>query len=355
MAGRLMMLPAPAAGRVFPPRQIVLVKALACERQPAPAPPEAAPDVAAEAPPPPVRQPRPLPLREVPLSRFSVGDVLRRAEEAGIGMSYSTIWRLLHRDAIRPWFQKQWLFPRDPKLVERATPVLELYHRQWQGAPLGPRDLVLCGDELTRLQALTRPYRGSPTAPGREARYEFSHDRSPDTLCYLGFLDVFHGWVYGETAATNGIDPFERVLGHCLAQPRYQDIDRCFLIVDNGSAHHPSTSPARIGRQFPQVTVVHLPVHSSWLNQFEIYLSILKRKALTPADFADVQQVSRRIAAFQHYYNAHAEPFRWRYTRQNLEAYVKRLALHDAIYAEVCAAEVEQCRGILLPNTLTLQ
>jgi DDE superfamily endonuclease len=102
-------------------------------------------------------------------------------------------------------------------------------------------------------------------------------------LCYLAFLDVCRGRVYGETAQHNGIAPFERVLAHCLKQPHLAAAERVFLILDNGCAHHPNTSPARIQAQFPQVTVVHLPTHASWLNQIEIYFSIVHRKALTPA------------------------------------------------------------------------
>ena len=339
------MLPDRAAGRVFPPEQIVLVKAIACDRRPegeaggadASGAPATATSAVAAPPEPRVRPP--VPRREGPLARLSVGDVLRRTWEAHLEISYSTVWRILHQDAIRPWFQKQWLFPRDPNLLEKAAPILELYHRRWQGESLGPRDVVLCGDELTRLQARTRPYAGTPPAPGREARYEFSHDRSPKTLCYLGFLNVGTGRVFGLTEEANGIEPFDRVLGHALRALGGEDAERVFLIVDNGSAHHPNTSPERIRRQYPQVTTVHLPVHSSWLNQKELYLSVLTRKALTPADFVDGAQLSRRIAAFQGYYNQWAEPFRWRYTREHLEGYLSRLARHDPLYARYAADE----------------
>ena len=141
------------------------------------------------------------------------------------------------------------------------------------------------------------------------------------------------GRVFGLTEEANGIEPFDRVLGHALRALGGEDAERVFLIVDNGSAHDPNTSPERIRRQYPQVTTVHLPVHSSWLNQKELYLSVLTRKALTPADFVDGAQLSRRIAAFQGYYNQWAEPFRWRYTREHLERYLSRQAPHDPLYA----------------------
>ena len=76
-----------------------------------------------------------------------------------------------------------------------------------------------------------------------------------------------------------------------LAEPRYAAAERGFLVVDNGSAHHPNTAPARLRAQFPPVEVVHRPVQSSWLNQIEIYFSILQRKALTPADFASLKDL----------------------------------------------------------------
>lgn len=157
------------------------------------------------------------------------------------------------------------------------------------------------------------------------------------TVCYQAFLNVFTGQVYGETHEKNGIETFERTLQHCLAQESYREVERVFLIVDNGSAHHPSTSPARIQAQDARVTTVHLPVHSSWLNQVELYFSILHRKALTPADFPSTAALAQRISAFQCLYNRRAEPFKWQYTRDHLEAYIERLALHEEQFAEAAA------------------
>jgi hypothetical protein len=272
-----------------------------------------------------------------PLSRFSVDDVCQRAWDLGIRLSYSTLWRILHRDAIRPWLQHQWLFPRDPRLLQKATPILGLYQRKWQGEPLGPRDFVLCADEMTGLQALSRIHTGLAPGRGRPGRYEFEYERH-GTLCYLAFLDVFTGRVCGATSPRSGIEPFERALAKVLAQRRYEGAERLFLIVDNGSAHHPSTSPARIRAQFPQVEVVHLPIHSSWLNQIEIYFSILQRKALTPADFAGLEALEQRLRWFEWDYNQRAEPFRWNYTRTDLERYLERLTQKEDAWAEAQAA-----------------
>src|SRR5438046_2237301 len=86
-------------------------------------------------------------------------------------------------------------------------------------------------------------------------------------------------------------------LRRCLEQPRYPDAERLFLIVDNGTSHHPSTSPARLQAQFPPLSTVPLSVHSSWLNQIEIYFSSVPRKALTPLDFASRPALTAAAAA----------------------------------------------------------
>ena len=112
---------------------------------------------------------RPVDEKRRALSRLSVYDICLRAWELGGTMSYSTTWRRLHEDALRPWLFQNWLFPRDPRLLEKATPVLELYHGRWDGKPLGPRDLVLSADEMSGIQALARIHPPqAPTPSGRE-------------------------------------------------------------------------------------------------------------------------------------------------------------------------------------------
>jgi transposase len=299
---------------LFPPEDVAVVKAAACERPQQPG---------------------------RPLSRLSVNDVLEKARSRCVNISYSSVWRILDRDAIRPWYQRCWIFPRDPLFLERASPALELYSGHWQGQPLGPRDLVLCGDEMTGLQALSRIHPPLPCASARDTRFEFEYERH-GTLVYIAFLDVFGGHVYGEAVPKNGIVPFEDCLEHCLQQPRYREIERTFLITDGGSAHHRSTAPARIRAKFPNVTVVPLPTHASWLNQVEIYFSIVHRKALHPADFPSVNALAERLLAFQEYYNKRAKPFRWRYTSKDLKLYLQKLAANEEILAHYAASHAKQ-------------
>ena len=98
-----------------------------------------------------------------------------------------------------------------------------------------------------------------------------------------------------------------------------------FWVVDNGSSHIGTRSIERMKNAWPTAELVHLPVHASWLNQVEIYFSILQRKATSPSDFADLTALETRILAFQDRYNATATPFDWRYRRTDLNAFIKQL------------------------------
>ena len=102
-----------------------------------------------------------------------------------------------------------------------------------------------------------------------------------------------------------------------------------FWIVDNGSSHAGKTSTARMAAADPNARLIHLSVHASWLNQIEIYFSILQRKALTPNDFEDLQALAARISAFEKHYRQIAQPFEWTFTRAKLDALLARLTARE--------------------------
>ena len=72
-------------------------------------------------------------------------------------------------------------------------------------------------------------------------------------------------------------------------------------------------------------SAVHTPVHASWLNQVEIYFSILQRKALTPNDFPSLEALQERLLGFARYYEAIAQPFEWKFTRKDLDSLLQRI------------------------------
>ncbi len=81
----------------------------------------------------------------------------------------------------------------------------------------------------------------------------------------------------------------------------------------------------RMAERWPTITVVHTPVHASWLNQVEIYFSVLQRKALTPNDFHSLAELQDRLLGFQEYYQQVAKPFKWKFTRRDLRRLLSKL------------------------------
>jgi hypothetical protein len=262
----------------------------------------------------------------VPLSRLSVADVARHVQRSGLvaRISDSTVWRWLHEDAIRPWQHRCWIFPRDPHFQVKAGRILDLYARCWQGQPLREDEFVISTDEKTSIQARVRIHPSLPTGPGEIMRVEHEYKRG-GAWAYLAALDVHHAKVYGRCEATTGIAPFERLVDQVMSQPPYNEARRVFWIMDNGSSHRGEASVKRLTQTHPRLVPVHGPVHASWLNQIEIYFSIVQRKALTPNDFPCLEAVAERLTNFERYYESIAHPFEWKFTRADLNALIARM------------------------------
>jgi hypothetical protein len=105
----------------------------------------------------------------------------------------------------------------------------------------------------------------------------------------------------------------------------YSKAQRVFLVCDNGSAHRGQASIRRLQGAWPNMIVVHTPVHASWLDQCEIYFSIVQRKALQPNNFADLDALECHLLAFGRRYEQIAKPFEWKFTREDLDRVLKRL------------------------------
>jgi len=270
----------------------------------------------------------------VPLARWSCAELAAEAVTRGVvnSISASTVGRWLAADAIRPWRFRSWIFPRDPDFAGKAARVLDLYDRIWDGQPLGADEYVLCADEKSPLQALHRRHADLPPAPGRDRRQEFEYRRG-GTLAYLAAYDVHAARVLGCTAPTTGITPFGELVEQVMSSEPYASAARVFWIVDNGASHNGARSIARMHTTWPTAELVHLPVHASWLNQIEIFFSIVQRKVIKPGDFVGLEALTERLLAFQDRYNATAEPFDWHFTRRSLDSLLQRLATHEPLAA----------------------
>lgn len=284
---------------VFPPSLVVQVKALACE----------------------------LPHRlGLPLSRFSVQDIRQEVIAQGLvaDISGTTIWRWLSSDALCPWRHRSWIFPRDPLFVQKAGPILDLYQGLWNGHPLTSNDYVLSADEKTSIQARRRKHPSLPPAPGLPARVEHEYQRR-GAWVYFAAWDVRRAKVFGRCELKSGIAPFDRLVEDVMGQEPYRSAARVFWILDNGSAHRGVTAIHRLQAKWPSIIPVHTPIHASWLNQVEIYFSIIQRKVLTPNDFVSLADLEAALLAFQLRYEKSAAPFRWTFTRDDLSALMARL------------------------------
>jgi transposase len=272
--------------------------------------------------------------RGIPQSRFSHADLAAEAVYSGVveEISASTVRRWLERDAIRPWRYRSWIFPRDPDFAVKAGRVLDLYARTWQGEALCPRDYVISADEKTSVQARCRCHPSLPPGLSRMMRVNHEYDRG-GALAYLAAYDVHRARVFGRCEPSTGIVPFAKLVDQVMIQEPYASADRVFWVVDNGSSHRGQASIDRMRQAWPTATLVHTPIHASWVNQVEIYFSIVQRKVVTPNDFYDLNDVEARLEAFQDLYNFAARPFKWRYSRTDLEATLKRIAAHEPVAA----------------------
>ena len=267
---------------------------------------------------------------DVPLARWSSLELAAQAVSEGLveSISSSTVRRWLHAAAIKPWRYRSWIFPRDPDFARKAARVLDLYERVFEGQALSPNDYVISADEKSQLQALARCHPDLGPGPGRLRRVEFEYERG-GTLAYMGAYDVHQARLIGTVAEKTGIVPFMELAERVMTLEPYASARRVYWVVDNGSSHRGQRSVERMAAAWPNAVLVHLPVHASWLNQIEVVFSVIQRKVIKPADFADLAALADRLCRFEERYNVTARPFDWRFTSRDLVAMLERLDAHS--------------------------
>ncbi len=213
-------------------------------------------------------------------------------------VSGTTLWRWLSADALRPWQHRSWIFPRDPDFASKAGRILDLYARLWQGEPLQSSEFVISADEKTSIQARRRKQPTLPPAASRPMRVEHEYFRE-GAWSYLAAWDVHRAKLFGHCEKKNGIAPTDRLVASVMRHEPYKSAKRVFWIMDNCSAHRGQKAVERIRSRWPNAVLVHTPVHASWLNQIEIYFSIVQRKVLTPNDFSSLSQLEQCLMDFQ--------------------------------------------------------
>ncbi|MGH3180766.1 MAG: IS630 family transposase [Streptosporangiaceae bacterium] len=267
----------------------------------------------------------------VPLSRWTGPELARElAAQALVSapMSVSSLLRILAENPVRPWQYQSWIYPRDPDFAAKAAVILDLYQGFYGGVPLGPDDRIISVDAKPSIQARGRIHATMPAAPGRAARVEHEYVRH-GALALLAALDIQTGKVFASTPKTTGIVPFMDLIARVMARPEHRDAPRVFVVVDNGSDHRGKAAADRLREAHPNAIMIHTPVHASWLNQVEIFFSIIQKKVVSPNDFHSLEKLSETLLAFVQRYDQTAKPFNWKFTAADLKDLLRRISEHD--------------------------
>lgn len=222
-----------------------------------------------------------------------------------VSLSESEIGRILRNEQLRPHRMKLWLHSPDPEFREKAARVCRLYVSPPAGAT------VLCVDEKTQIQALRRRFPGRSPRPRRDGRYEFEYRRG-GVLALLGAFNVATGEVFAQCREHRAAAD---LLAFMEAVADKYPTGVVYIVWDNLDIHRDGKEGrwkafnARHGGRF---RFVFTPKHASWLNQIEIWFSILQRRVIRYGDFVDVNDLAKKIRAFIRQWNRReAHPFRW--------------------------------------------
>ena len=228
----------------------------------------------------------------------------------GVPISASQVWRICRALDLKPWQVESWMTSHDPDFWERAGDVCGLYLNPPENA------VVWSVDEKSGMQAKSRINPTRPAVPGHAVRQEFEYRRHGTAVLFAG-LKVHEGTVAGWVTDSTRSDNFVEFLADLVAQtPPGLDLH---CIVDNLSAHTTAKVDAFLAAN-PHVHLHFTPTHASWLNQVELFFSILERRLLRRGEFDSVDHLAERIIAFIKDYNRRAAPFRWTYDGRPLMA-----------------------------------
>jgi len=242
-------------------------------------------------------------------TRWTMDAVAAAMAEHGVPISASQVWRICRSLDLKPWQTQSWMTSRDPEFWEKAADVCGLY--------LNPPDnaVVWSCDEKSGMQAKSRINPTKPARPGKRERREFEYRRNGTAVLFAA-LNVHEGTVAGWVTDSTRSENFVAFLADLVDQtPAGLDLH---CIADNLSAHK-TPLVAEFLAENPHVHLHHTPTHASWLNQVELFFSILQRRLLARGEFDSVDDLAQRIIAFINDYNRKAAPFRWTYDSRPLK------------------------------------
>jgi len=242
------------------------------------------------------------------LSQWDCAEIARELVRGGIvaSISVESVRQILLHHRLKPWRHAMWLspkVPRDAAFAATVREIAELYTR-----PLRDDEIVLCVDEKTNLQPRPRKMPTPAAQPERPVRVEHEYGRCGALHLFAAF-DTRSGRVYGRTAERKRQAEFIAFLEQ-LDREIPATVKAVHVVLDNLRMHKGKQVQAWLAKH-PRFVFHHPPVHCSWMNQVEQWFSILQRKRLRIADFADKAALAERLQAFIAEWNQVAHPFKW--------------------------------------------
>jgi hypothetical protein len=273
-----------------------------------------------------------------PTPRWSLDDLVAALfQRHPWTMSRSSVWRILDEADLKPHRSVYWLNSHDPDFESKAHDICTLYLNALRF--FAQDRLVICTDEKTGMQILERKYPTQPIAPGQPEKREHEYIRH-GTRALLASFVVPTGQVVWNLSPTRTSVDFAAHLAHVVKQ--LPDMHRYDWVVDNLNTHW-SLDVCLLVAQWCKVPLVandlrrgvqrraflsdpshkHVfhftPKHGSWLNQVELWFSVLARRFLQRGDFCSAPDFEARLCDYLEVYNTHqAHPYRWTYTGQPL-------------------------------------
>ena len=263
----------------------------------------------------------------VPLARWSYAEIAARLVALGLVVSIatSTVARWLSAEKLKPWRYRLWQQIVEPEaFLERARPVLWLY--QHAKALLERGIWVVCVDEKTSVQARQREQPPRPPTQGEQSLLLSPRYERQGALHLFAGLSVADGQVYGLCQLRKRFVDFQQfLLTVIIPEAIGRQVSTLALILDNGTTHAPKQLEAWLQQQIVEhqwpltIQIYWLPKNASWLDQIEIWFSILQRKLLSPNHFESLEALQTAIELFIAFHNRFAKPINWSYTVENLE------------------------------------
>lgn len=242
-------------------------------------------------------------------TRWSTRDLAEALKKENLDISKSTVNRILLEIDLKPHKFDMWVTSRDPEFDEKCARIVGLYMNPPENA------LVISVDEKTGMQALGKKIPNKPMKPGYPEKTEFEYVRHGTQALIASFV-VQSGEVFGKTYDRHTRYEFLDFMQDVTA--KYPDKD-LYFIMDNFRTHKTKEVMEWVEKQNGRIHFHFTPTHASWLNQIELWFSILARKFLKRNIFDSVNDMVKKLMAYIEEYNQNAKPFRWTYAGEPLK------------------------------------